>query len=83
MFRRFIYFIEGNQITEISSRKVLRKIKPKKATPFDRKTALEKKLTEKMIALKLTHTHTPTLEYLSKMYYFYFHLGTIYLHKTQ
>ena len=60
MFRRFIYFIEGNQITEISSRKVLRKIKIKKATPFDRKTALEKKLTEKMIALKLTHTHART-----------------------
>ena len=60
MFRRFIYFIEGNQITEISSRKVLRKIKIKKATPFDRKTALEKKLTEKMIALKLTHTHQHT-----------------------
>ncbi len=39
-------------------------IKPEKATPFDRKTALEKKLTEKMIALAQTHinTHTHVLE---------------------
>ena len=36
-------------------------IKPEKTTPFDRKTALEKKLTEKLIALAHNHTNTHTL----------------------